>query len=235
MPDAASAGRLTAHVVALAGEIGERNVWAPAALRQARDFIANAWRSQGYRPTVLEYEVAGVISANLETARPGRRQPDEIVVVGAHYDSVLGSPGADDNASGVAALLELSGALRDADLDRTVRFVAFVNEEPPFCFTRDMGSAVYARAAGARRDDVRAMVALESIGYYRDAAGTQRYPPLLGLCHPDRGNFLALVSNLRSGGSSSSRRRVTPSRRIGRSSLSLVSSSPIAALTSARL
>jgi len=190
---------LRASVEALAGAIGERNVFRPAALAAAAALVADVWRDQGWEVGAQTYELRGVVCANLEVARRGVTRPDEIVLVGAHYDSVLGSPGADDNASGVAALFEISRALALApEPARTVRFVAFVNEEPPFFFTQAMGSHVYARAARARGDDIRAMLALESLGCYADAPRSQRYPPLLGWFYPDRGDFLAFVSNRRS-------------------------------------
>ncbi len=189
---------LRAHVETLAGEIGERNVFRPRALADAADFIAREWRRQGYEVTPHAYDCQGVRCANLEIARRGTRRPEEIVLVGAHYDSVLGSPGADDNASGVAALLTMSRRFAEAAPARTVRFVAFVNEEPPLYFTRDMGSDVYARAARARGDDIRVMLALETIGYYSEAAGSQHYPPCFRFFFPGRGNFVAFVSNLRS-------------------------------------
>ncbi|OGK98427.1 MAG: aminopeptidase [Candidatus Rokubacteria bacterium RIFCSPHIGHO2_12_FULL_73_22] len=189
---------LRAHVEALAGAIGERNVFRPAALAAAAEFIEGVWAAQGHRVSRQTYELRGVACANLEVEHRGAERPDELVLVGAHYDSVLGSPGADDNASGVAALLEISRRLAPAAPARTLRLVAFVNEEPPFFATRAMGSDVYARAARARGDDIRLMLALESLGCYSDAPGSQRYPPLLGWCYPDRGNFLAFVSNRRS-------------------------------------
>jgi Zn-dependent M28 family amino/carboxypeptidase len=189
---------LRAHVEALAGEIGERNVFRPRALADAADFIAREWRRQGYEVAPQTYDCQGLPCANLEIARRGTRRPEEIVLVGAHYDSVLGSPGADDNASGVAALLAMSRRFAEAAPARTVRFVAFVNEEPPLYFTRDMGSDVYARAARARGDDIRVMLALETIGYYSGAAGSQHYPPFFRFFFPGRGDFVAFVSNLRS-------------------------------------
>ncbi len=189
---------LRAHVETLAGEIGERNVFRPRALADAADFIAREWHRQGYEVAPQTYDCQGLPCVNLEIARRGTRRPEEIVLVGAHYDSVLGSPGADDNASGVAALLAMSRRFAEAAPARTVRFVAFVNEEPPLYFTRDMGSDVYARAARARGDDIRVMLALETIGYYSAAAGSQHYPPFFRFFFPGRGDFVAFVSNLRS-------------------------------------
>lgn len=195
---AALTDRLQGHVRKLAGGIGERNVFRPQALHAAADYLRAQWTSQGYQVVSQSYEVRGVRSENLEVTLPGAAWPREIILIGAHYDSVRGSPGANDNASGVAALLELSRAMAQAKLRRTVRFVAFVNEEPPFFYGDEMGSAVYAKAARARGDDIRLMVSLEMLGYYSEAPGSQRYPPLLRYFYPDRANFIGFVSNFRS-------------------------------------
>jgi hypothetical protein len=192
------AARIEAHVRALAGAIGERNVFRPQALRAAADYIEATWRAQGYAVQAQVYDAYGVACANLEVSRPGRARPGEILLIGAHYDSVRGCPGANDNGSGVAAMLEISRHFADLAPAITVRFVAFVNEEPPSFFTGQQGSAVYAEAARKRGDDIRLMVSLETIGCYFDEPGSQRYPPLFRHFFPDRGNFLGLVSDLRS-------------------------------------
>jgi Peptidase family M28 len=190
--------RLRAHVVKLAAEIGDRNVFRPAALAAAADYIAGQWQAFGYRVERQEFEAQGVVCANLEVERQGRVRAGEILLIGAHYDSVRGCPAANDNGSGVAALLELARRFAEVEPACTVRFVAFVNEEPPFFMTRKQGSMVYARAARQRGDDIRLMASLETMGYFSDAPGSQRYPPLFRYFHPDRGNFLGLVSDLRS-------------------------------------
>jgi Zn-dependent M28 family amino/carboxypeptidase len=190
--------RLRHHVEVLATEIGERNVLRPAALRAAADYIRAQWRSQGYEIVSQRYEAGGVTSENLEVTIRGSTKPTEIILVGAHYDTVQGSPGANDNASGVAALLEISRDFASLRPERTVRFVAFVNEEPPFFASDLMGSAVYAKAARERGDDIRLMVSLEMLGFYSDRPGSQSYPPLLRIFYPDRANFVAMVSNFRS-------------------------------------
>jgi Zn-dependent M28 family amino/carboxypeptidase len=190
--------RLRSHVEALAGRIGERNVRRPQALHAAETYIAAEFAALGYDVVRQTYVAEGVDSSNLEVSVAGGTRAAEIVLVGAHYDTVPGSPGADDNASGVAGLIEIARALRDARPARTVRLVAFVNEEPPFFYWGEMGSRVYARAARARRDDIRVMLSLEMLGCYTDVAGSQSYPPPLGLFYPDAGNFIAFVSNLRS-------------------------------------
>lgn len=200
--EAASRARLEAHVVELAERIGERNFRRPAALDAAADYIARELRAFGYQVAVQEFTAGGQLFRNLEATLPGRGTADEIVVVGGHYDSVLGTPGADDNATGTAAVIELARLLREearrAPLARTVRFVAFVNEEPPFFLTEQMGSRVYARAAAARGDRIVAMLSLETIGYYTDRQGTQQYPPPIGLAYPDRGDFIGVVGNVAS-------------------------------------
>ena len=190
--------RLRRHVAVLAGEIGERNVFRPAALRAAAEYIRGAWANQGHEVVSQRYDVQGVTSENLAIELRGKSKPGEIVLIGAHYDSVHGSPGANDNASGVAALLELSRDFARFAPERTVRFVAFVNEEPPFFTSQQMGSMVYAKAARERGDDIRLMVSLEMLGFYSDRPGSQSYPPLLRLFYPDRANFVAIVSNLSS-------------------------------------
>ena len=182
----------------LAGEIGERNTFRPQALRRAAAYIEQAWRNQGYTVTRHEYAMGRDTWANLEITRRGRERPDDIILIGAHYDSVIGSPGANDNATGVSALLELSRPAAARDLGKTVRFVAFVNEEPPQFQTALMGSRVYARQARARGDRIRAMLSLETLGYYSEAPGSQAFPfpsALYRLFYPNRGNFVLFVSN----------------------------------------
>jgi len=192
------AERLRSHVIKLSRTIGERNVFRPDALHAAAHYIREEWTAMAYAVTAQSYLAHGVRSENLEVTRQGRSKPGKIVLIGAHYDSVKGSPGANDNASGVAALLELARAFKGMTPECRVRFVAFLNEEPPFFYWGEMGSMVYAKAARARRDDIRLMVSLEMLGCYSDEPGSQRYPPLIGWFYPDRGNFVALVSNLRS-------------------------------------
>jgi len=192
------ASRLRRHVERLAGEIGERHVLRPAALHAAERYVVEALRALGYAMNRQNYRAQGVDCANLEVVIEGGARATEIVLAGAHYDTVPGSPGADDNASGVAAVLELARLLRDAKPARTIRLVAFVNEEPPFFFWGEMGSKVYARAARARGDDIRVMLSLEMLGCYSDEKGSQGYPPLLKHFYPAQGNYIAFVSNVSS-------------------------------------
>jgi Zn-dependent M28 family amino/carboxypeptidase len=193
-----TAPALEGHVRKLAGEIGERHVFRPQSLAAARDYIHSCWQAEGYGVETQEYEVMDIPCANLSITLPGTRLPGQVVLTGAHYDTVRGSPGADDNTSGVAALLELSRRLSACRPGRTIRLVAFVNEEWPFFYGGQMGSAVYARAARQRNEDIRAMFSLEMLGCYKDEPRSQRYPPFLGRGRPNRGDFIAFVANLRS-------------------------------------
>jgi Zn-dependent M28 family amino/carboxypeptidase len=193
-PPTFSPATLRAHVQTLAGDIGERNVNRPAALTRAARYLEDTWRAQGYAVTRQPFTAHGVECVNLAVERPGTTRTAEIIVIGAHYDSVCGSPGANDNATGIAALLELSRVFAAQTVARTVRFVAFPNEE--LFKTEAMGSRHYARACRQRGDDLRAMVSLETIGHYTDAPGSQSYPPFFRWFYPDRGNFLAFVSDL---------------------------------------
>jgi len=190
--------RLRAHVNKLAGEIGEHNIFCPDALHAAEAYIVEEWQRQGYAVHKQTYTVQGIECANLEITCTGCCQNKEVILVGAHYDSVLGSPGANDNGSGIAGLLELSRLFKEAPPETSLRFVAFVNEEPPFFFWDNMGSMVYAKAARDHGDPIRFMISLETIGCYRSQRGSQAYPPLLKYFYPDTGNFIAFVSNLRS-------------------------------------
>lgn len=187
--------RLEKHVGRLAGEIGERNLWRYEALRASAGYVESAFRELGYPVAAQEFQVAGKTLRNLEAERKGSGLPEEIVVVGSHYDSVAGSPGANDNATGTAANLEIARTLAGRRLARTIRFVAFVNEEPPFFQTEHMGSLVYARRSRALGERVVAMLSLETIGCYSDAEGSQRYPFPFGFFYPSAGNFIGFVGN----------------------------------------
>jgi hypothetical protein len=185
----------------LATTIGERNVFRYARLVQAADFITSSFEAAGYATQRNEYLVDGKACSNIAVELPGITTADEIVVIGAHYDSVVGCPAANDNATGVAGVLALARACAATSMPRTIRFVAFVNEEPPFSMTDDMGSFVYARQCRANNDNIVAMISLETIGYYTDKPGTQAYPsPLLKLLYPSVGNFAAFVGNTKCAG-----------------------------------
>jgi Zn-dependent M28 family amino/carboxypeptidase len=188
--------RLWRHVVAVASR--EHNMFHFAALEAAAKYIEETLGSVGYEPQMQRNKVATGEVRNIEAEVIGRGRAGEIIVVGAHYDSVLGSPGANDNGSGVAATLELARLFRNRQPARTLRFVLFVNEEPPYFKTSEMGSRIYVRRAKERGENIVAMFSLETIGYYSDEAGSQHYPFPLGLFYPRTANFIAFVSNFAS-------------------------------------
>ena len=192
------ADRLRRHVGVLALDIGERHTRRPHALAAAARYVEAALARISGEVRRQSYQADGTVCVNLEVQQSGVDRAGEIVLVGAHYDTVDGSPGADDNASGVAAMIEIARLLSCRRLRRTVRCVAFVNEESPFFHSRQMGSAVYARAARARGDEIKLMLSLEMLGYYSSRPKSQRYPPFLRYFYPDRGDFIGFVSNLRS-------------------------------------
>jgi Zn-dependent M28 family amino/carboxypeptidase len=196
--DGITAARLSQHVRRLAADIGERNVFHPQALQAAEDYIRQCWQQQGYQVTAQDCVAMGVRSANLEITHRGTRYPAVFILLGAHYDSVRGSPGANDNGSGVAALLELSKRFSTIDTACSVRFVAFTNEEPPFFRAGRPGSMLYAREARRRGDAIRLIISLETIDCYSSTPGSQHYPPLFRYFFPDRGDYIAFVSNFRS-------------------------------------
>ncbi|MHC4382068.1 MAG: M28 family peptidase [Planctomycetota bacterium] len=192
---AALSAELRQYVEALAGRIGERNLRQYRNLVDAAETIEQALADCGYAVERQEYDVEGRTCVNLAAEIPGADRPEEIVVVGGHYDSVLFCPGANDNGTGVAATLALARALSDFRPSRTLRFLCFVNEEPPFFQTANMGSRVYAKRCRQRGENITAMICLETIGYYSDEKGSQHYPPPLGLLYPSTGDFIAFVGN----------------------------------------
>jgi len=190
--------RLERHVRALAADIGVRSDDEYAKVQRAAAYIEHELQALGYVVVTHEFSAEGRTYRNLEATLGGTTLRQEVVVVGAHYDSAEEAPGADDNASGVAAVLELARLFAGAPQARTVRFVLFPNEEPPWFATSDMGSRHYATEARARNDQIVAMLSIESIGYYDTEPGTQRYPFPLNYAYPDVGDFIGFVSNLKS-------------------------------------
>ena len=188
---------LERHVGELAGRIGERNSVHYGALEQAASYVERELAALGYSVTSQRWTSAGGQEfRNVEVSIRGGDPAAGVVVVGAHYDSNRGTPGADDNASGVAAVLELARLLQNDKPGRTIQLVAFANEEVPFFGTPDQGARRYVGALRERKADVRSMLSIETIGYYAAGARTQRYPPPLNRFYPDTGNFIGFVGNL---------------------------------------
>jgi len=190
---------LHSHVQTLAGQIGERNVFRHDRLVMAADYIRTTLAGAGHEIRRQPYRVGGKICENVEAEVRGSRRPDDIMVIGAHYDTVQGSPGANDNASGVAAMLALARAFAKATPACTLRFIAFANEEPPLFQTEYMGSRVYAKRSRERGERITLMLSLETIGYYSDEPGSQHLLFPLNLIYPSTGNFIAFVSNVENG------------------------------------
>lgn len=190
---------LQRHVQSLAGDIGVRSDETYPNVQRAAAYIERRLKDLGLTAMSQEYTARDHTYRNIEATLPGLPgHAHEVVILGAHYDSAEDAPGADDNASGVAGVLELARVFSHERLARTVRFVFFPNEEPPSFPTADMGSRHYATAARARNDQIVAMLSIESIGYYDMERGSQRYPFPLNLAYPDVGDFIGFVSNLKS-------------------------------------
>jgi len=193
-----SARLLEKHTMVLARDIGPRNIWRPDSMSSTVDYLAKVLHDLGYTVHPQKFDSYGVPTVNLEVEIPGSRRAEDIIVIGAHYDSVEGSPGANDNGSGVAALLEMARQLSDARPQRTIRLVFFANEEPPFYYSWDMGSRHYARRSHNKGEKIVAMLSLETIGCYKFDPGSQRYPFPFSLFYPNTADFIAFVGNYQS-------------------------------------
>jgi Peptidase family M28 len=193
--EAELAQSLKRHIATIAER--EHNVVHYEELEKVARYIEATLASLGYAVGRQEFFADGKPVRNIDVViEPAGRSADpEVIVVGAHYDSVFGSPGANDNASGVAAVIELARLLRDLDGvgAKRIRLAFFVNEEPPYFMTEAMGSLQYGRALARRRERVVAMYSLETIGFYSSEPGSQVYPAPFGLMFPDRGDFIAFV------------------------------------------
>ncbi len=187
---------LLAHLTYLSKNLGDRSVYQPGNLKAAEDYVFENFSRMGYtlrRQTFIceRQEVSNVIA--------GDQSPDGYYILGAHFDTVAGTPGADDNASGVAVLLEAARLARGLKLPRAWTFIGFTTEEPPAFFTPYMGSRVYAKRARKQQDKILGMLCLEMVGYYRQEPGSQSLPFTLKLMgFPTTGNFIGLVSDGRS-------------------------------------
>ena len=194
--DSTLVAELTADVAMLGERIGERNTVRYDQLIAARDNISAVFTAVGLPVSRQDYQAGGRLCSNVIATVAGRDPSAPAWVVGAHYDSVRGSPGANDNGSGVAGLLALARRLKPGAQTAPIRLVAFVNEEPPFFQTAQMGSMVYAASLAAAKETIAGMISLETIGCFSDEKGSQRFPhPSLGALYPSTGNFIAIVGN----------------------------------------
>jgi Zn-dependent M28 family amino/carboxypeptidase len=187
---------LTAHLEYLSVRLGERSLYRPQNLRAAEAYIWESFRRLGYAPQRQTYIYQRQEVSNIVAGEP---VPGGYYILGAHFDTVAGTPGADDNASGVAVLLETARLARGLSPSRPWSFIGFTCEEPPAFHTPYMGSRVYAQQARQRGDRILGMLCLEMVGYYSNQPGSQELPLSLRLLgYPTTGNFLGLVSDGRS-------------------------------------
>lgn len=189
------------HVEHLSVKIGSRSVYEYEKINAAKKYIVSCLEAMGYAPELENFLYKDRVFSNVIVTIPGKKNPEEIVIIGAHYDTVTGTPGADDNASAVAMLLETGRHLKDEKPGRTIRLIFFTLEEPPVFGTEFMGSAVHARAAKNKKENIVAMISLEMLGYFSDEKGAQNFPlPFMSLIYPTTPNFIAVVGNFSSRG-----------------------------------
>ena len=185
---------LEKHVQMLAGIIGPRN--SPQSSSKTREYIVRTMSSYGYTVEAQGYVVDNNKFTNLQAKSCGSRNPTEIILVGAHYDTFGGSPGADDNGSGVATVLELARLNAGVRNPCTIRFVFFGSEEPPYFGSNNMGSYQYAERCFQRKENIKGLLVMETLGYYSEKPKSQAYPCNFVPGYPDAGNFIAFVGNL---------------------------------------
>ena len=192
--------RLELDIRILSETYEHRNANDRNTLNASGNWIAQRLESLGYTTTRELVPTQGSPQGfNVIAELQGTTHPDEIIVIGAHYDAVPGSPGADDNASGVAVMLELARRFAQTPQARTIRWIAFTNEENPSSRGGQMGSATHAQAARSRNENIIAMISLEMLGYYDSTPNSQRYPfppemgERLGMDLPTTADFIAVV------------------------------------------
>jgi hypothetical protein len=194
IPQEKTVSHLQETVRMLAEQIGPRNYMTYGNLNKAASYIVSRFQELGYEVETMSYPVNHQRFKNIIAQKSGNDHSNEVLIIGAHYDSCF-NPGADDNASGVAALLELARLLKDEKYKTRIKFVAFVNEEPPFFRTEAMGSRVYVSKVKEEGEKIIGAIILEMIGYYSKQANSQRYLPLLGPFYPNKADFIAVVGN----------------------------------------
>jgi len=201
-------GILKEHVVRLC--VSERNTtFCPEGLERAASWLGGVFQASGWEVRAQDFPADGVLCRNLDAVAPdfvGNHRPH--LIVGAHYDSAPGTPGADDNASAMAILLELARRLAGRLCAKRLRLVAYANEEPPHFYSSTMGSIVHAKVCKTLGDRIVGMVCLESLGVFLNYAGSQQLPPEIQALseevvkmllppdvRPEVGNFLAVIGN----------------------------------------
>ncbi len=189
--------RCRKHVDMLALTIGERSIKHPERIEYCANYIAAQFALAGLQVTSQSFQFAGLTMQNIIAEIRGSTHPGEIIVIGAHYDSI--GPGANDNSTGIGGLIELARYFAKLGYKnrpkRTIRFAAFANEEDSGAAWENMGSYHYAKACSVRREKIVGMIALEMLGCFLDSPGSQKYPFPFNLFYPDTGNFIGFVGN----------------------------------------
>lgn len=196
--ESVSIDHIRSHIRALEGE--RHPLTSPMALEQAADYISNSLRFLGYEITEHSFLDNGRPFRNIIATSHGLQRPQERVVVLAHYDTVAGSPGADDNASGVAVMLEIARVLSQLRFERTIQFIGVSLEENASdtdSGSGTRGSLALAKHASDNNWAIEGVVVLESVAFAGDSV-TQTVPPGLPIQVPETGNFIAVVGNERS-------------------------------------
>jgi Zn-dependent M28 family amino/carboxypeptidase len=187
---------LEGHLRYLSVTLGDRSIYRPENLKAAEAYVYDSFTQMGYAPERQSFIYQRLKVSNIIA---GERSAAGYYILGAHFDTVVGTPGADDNASGVAVLLEVARLARNFASPRPWAFIGFAMEEPPAFFTPYMGSRIYARRARKGREKILGMLCLEMVGYYRQEPDSQSLPwALRFLGYPTTGNFIGLVSDRRS-------------------------------------
>lgn len=195
--------RLQDHLETLTLTIGERSLFLPENLKRTANYIESFYRGMGLPVHSEPYQYQGLTVDNVVTEISFCANPSKYYLLGAHYDTVAGIVGADDNASAIAVQLETARHLKELkgieELDLAVKFVSFALEEPPIFGTPYMGSRVYARKAKEKEEKIDGMICLEMVGYTCHSPGCQGYPfPLMFFGYPKEGNFIGIVGNFKS-------------------------------------
>jgi Zn-dependent M28 family amino/carboxypeptidase len=191
--------RLRDIVKVISYDIGTRSYLEMINLNKTEEYIEAEIAKNSCPVQKQSFTADGQTYHNIFTEIKGSRKPDEVFVIGAHYDTVPDTPGADDNASGIAAIIELSRLLRESPASYTVCLAAFCLEEPPFFRSELMGSYQFAQELKQHNTNIKGMVSLEMIGYFSSKEGSQYYPlPFFRFVYPKTGNYAAFVGNIRS-------------------------------------
>lgn len=186
------------HVVHLSRDIGSRSNSDPSRIASAAAYVEDALRRTGLEIRRETIEASGRSGLNLIAEQRGASRPSEIVLVGSHLDSPRNSPGADCNASGVAAAIELAKRLSSNSSERTLRFAFFTFSESPFAGTDGQGAYQHAKKCAEKQEQIVAAILLEGLGSFSDAAGSQSVPFPYTAAYPDKGDFVAFLSDIAS-------------------------------------